>query len=192
MFERIKFLVQARKVFFSWGGNPRRASFNEVIVSAPVLTAMSLSENSSIFSNKYVCADAVLIAVTYAGYHLEEAGAPQEMIIDLLAKTRFAIKDIFKIDESEAKELVQDRFVRFSMLLSENTNDVKPMIKEAQLLFAHDLHHDKYVEFGWDSPVVLVGFDKQFLIQSDTTRFFANAMPSIMETLDSYFSLNNK
>ena len=188
MFDKLRYWLDTRKIFFALGSNPSKPTINDMIVASPMLVALSMSRKSSVFSNKYVCADAVIITSTYAAYLFEESGVQDDTIVDLLASTRFVIKDVLRIDPEEAKELIQNRFSYFNTLLIMNKgNDVKPILSEAQLLFAHDLLNDKFVKYSIKSPVAILGFDKLLEIQIDTQYFFSKAMPAVLELIDSYF-----
>lgn len=187
MFEKIKFAIATKRIFKSWGGNPNNPTINEMIVVTPIMLLSSRRKQSSLFSNKYVCADAAIITCAYVVKILKGTGAPDNIISDLKSKMVSAVQCEFLISKPELQELQKNRFSFFNSLLDEHEEDISPMIEEASLIFAHDLHHNKYVEYSKDSPLIILGIDKQLQIESETLAYFNIALKLVTDYLKQYF-----
>lgn len=187
MFTRIKFTIAANKLIKSMGGNPKNPTINEMIVAGPILLLSAKRKHSPVFSNNYVCADAILITCEYAMKILEGTGAPDYVTSDIKDKMASAIQREFSISGSELLEMQKNRLSFFGRLLDKHPNDISPMIEEAALVFSYDLAHDRYVEYAEDSPLIILGIDKQMQIESEALEFFNAALKLVTDYISQYF-----
>lgn len=187
MLEKLRFTIAMRKLFKSWGGDPTRPTINEMIIASPIMFISSIRNRSFIFSNKYVCADSILIICAYAIKILDGTGTPLEIITDLKSKTISAIQYEYDIPDGELIRMQKNRFDFFGTLLDDHEDDISPMIEEASLVFAHDLHYNRYVEYTSASPLIIMGIDKQNKIESETLAYFHTALKLVTDAIKQYY-----
>lgn len=171
MFQKLRITMNLKKIFKSWGGDPNHPAISEMIVASPFMVIMAQKKNSAIFSNKYVCADAALISCAFAANVLADLDGSEKIISDIKNKTMSTIRCLYSISDAELQKMQSNRLAFFSELLKESEPSLTPILEEAALVFTHDLHHEKYVEYTKNSPLVIVGIEEQFSINSQTVSF---------------------
>lgn len=183
MFELYKFKKTAKRLFKLWGSDTENATNAEMIVTTPVAYLALIRKKSSILQNKYVCVDAVIISCSFAIYMLKKSYAPQSVIDDIKNKMFSAIKSEYSIGEYELERMQRNRLTFFTDLLFESDGDPRPLMEEAALVFAHDLHHNMYIEYTKASPLIIMDIDKQMQIEFEAATYFKTTLNAIQRYL---------
>ncbi|NLJ63894.1 MAG: hypothetical protein GX337_00695 [Christensenellaceae bacterium] len=182
MFKQFKTTRRVKKLLSSWGGDLSNPSPIDHIVVTELIFLYGIRKLDTIFSSKYVCADASLLSTLYIAKHIQKAGADELTIATLLKTAFLGISYAFEIDKSELKKMQINRFDRFEPLI-EKMENLEPLIEEAALLFAYDLEHKKYVPFSEDSPLIIFDVFTGLKIESDTAKYFNALIPLLLQHL---------
>lgn len=190
MFKRLIFWYNSRQIYKVWNSTPKKTTINELIAAGPALQLRSLKRQSFVFKNNYVRADALIISCVYTTKALQLSGAPHKIISDLEQKFLALIQSECSVFGLELQKMQENRFPFFRKLLDEHVVDINPVLEEAALLFAHDMHHNKYVQYESTSPLVIMGIDKQMQLEYETRFFFKTAIETMNHYIELYFKKN--
>jgi hypothetical protein len=103
----------------------------------------------------------------------------------MMRKCLLAIKGLYSVPIDDLKKMWNNHVEYFADLISEqdDMSDYTTIAEEAAMLFTYDLYRNTYVEFNSDTPILLVGFDKEFMIKTETFSFFKVMVPMIKECI---------
>lgn len=186
MFEKLKFMIAAKKFFKMLGEDPNQPTANSVIVMQPWFLLKKVRKDSVFFQNDYLAADAMLMCCAYAKHYLKLCGVSDFIIADLQRKFKLVISSAGFVCGNELEEMVSNRVSFFGGLLEDRDKGMQAFMEETSLVFAHDLHHQKYVEYNAQSPLVVIGIFEQMRLEAEAKSFFKVAFDLMKEYLAVY------
>ncbi len=184
-FDMLKMRSFINKISRFTGSNPNNPTIADTLLYTIFLFSHRIKKQSVLFKNKYVCADAAIISMAYALYRTASFPDSDKITEELMYKCTLAIRDFYKVPASDLSQILDNHLDYFSDLIFEleDMNDYSLIAKEAALLFTYDLTYNKYVEFKNDTPVLIIGLDKQFIIERETNSYFNVIIPMINEII---------
>jgi hypothetical protein len=181
----VQMLQFVNKISKYTGSNPKNPSIVHNIIYHIFLFLHRMKKQNSLFRNEYVCVDAALILMVYADYLFAPYSNRNSLTEEMMRKCLLAIKGLYSVPIDDLKKMWNNHVEYFADLISEqdDMSDYTTIAEEAAMLFTYDLYRNTYVEFNSDTPILLVGFDKEFMIKTETFSFFKVMVPMIKECI---------
>jgi hypothetical protein len=181
----VQMLQFVNKISKYTGSNPKNPSIVDNIIYHIFLFLHRMKKQNSLFRNEYVCVDAALILMVYADYLFAPYSNRNSLTEEMMRKCLLAIKGLYSVPIDDLKKMWNNHVEYFADLISEqdDMSDYTTIAEEAAMLFTYDLYRNTYVEFNSDTPILLVGFDKEFMIKTETFSFFKVMVPMIKECI---------
>ena len=184
MFEKFRTANNMMKMMKVCGGSMDNPSIADQV--AATIIVVPLGFRDSIFrQNKYILSDAAILTLIITLHSIINSQY-DKIVADIVKKTYCGIREFYKITHEELELMQKNRFRVFnSNSVLSDINNLDDYIAEAQILFKEEYANNKYVEFSLNSPMTLIGFDKQFQLDMETKAYFVTILPMIKKILKS-------
>ncbi len=180
MFDKMKYVQQMMRLMQACGGDIDNPSKTDLIVASIVLFPLQnkKAKKELPFCNKYVLTDAAIISMLYAIYNTATLDVnDQETIPKFIAKIYLGICEMYKIDQESLLSIAESRIDYFEPIIKEQNNE--KLISETTTLFLHDIANNQFVPFNDNSPLPIMGIEKQVQIELHTIGYFKGLLPII-------------
>lgn len=148
--------------------NQKKTYQNERIIANLLLNTFSKNQLDILTSNKFTICDCVLFCRYLFMNTLQTNQFDKPVDIDKLDELIVkGIHNVYKVSETECNEYLKKRSAFYNHIFYDEKNDINGVIEELELLIAHDIVANEFVEFNESSPVMLIGFDKTVLIKAE-------------------------
>lgn len=148
--------------------NQKKTYQNERIIANLLLNTFSKNQLDILTSNKFTICDCVLFCRYLFMNTLQTNQFDKPVDIDKLDELIVkGIHNVYKVSETECNEYLKKRSAFYNHIFYDEKNDINGAIEELELLIAHDIVANEFVEFNESSPVMLIGFDKTVLIKAE-------------------------
>lgn len=148
--------------------NQKKTYQNERIIANLLLNTFSKNQLDILTSNKFTICDCVLFCRYLFMNTLQTNQFDKPVDIDKLDELIVkGIHNVYKVSETECNEYLKKRSAFYNHIFYDEKNDINGAIEELELLIAHDIVANEFVEFNESSPVMLIDFDKTILIKTE-------------------------
>lgn len=179
MFETLRMNIKLNKILRSWPITIRDLTKIDKIAICIILHTMNAQKKLSIFKNKYVCTDAVLLSCFYALISFYWENGEELDSNSLFLRVFSSCVQIFKVPLDTIKKMFQNRQEVFWNMIV-NSESLASISEEASYLFTYDMEYNEYVEFKKDSPLILHRFDTMLRVEAET-KTFLSSMADILD-----------
>lgn len=188
MFDEMKMTRRITKIVQSWGGTPKSINRLEEFVIADIIMVQEYSKiKGSIFTNKYICADAALIVSFYTYDQFKQSYISSGICERLISMTKCAIEKVFSVNRDELDKIETNRRKYFLPLFVDNDDSTKAT-GEAINLFCSEYHNSGFIEYNESSPLTLLDVFNQMRIEAEANDFFTRVFSSIDKRMIDFHS----